>query len=398
MPAQNRIANAAVLGVPGDLEVGSFLNAGGTITNSPRGTIVPGVMDDQNGVAPSGILSCLNPMIPPPPPPYGNRLYITDLTANALKVFNSYDFTLITTIPGVASPTGLGISPDLAFLYVSNGLQGTIQRIGANPLSPQFHTIVNTITVGNGPKAISVQPANEDVVVCNYAENSISLVRSGTQVERARFSTGLGPSDAFVTRRMIGLALTNEWMAFIPNLFSNTVTVYESFGGAVYENWPEGRIISHQDGFLGPSGGTWNWRSYLTIGPAGVDGPGCFIANSLGSGVDRLYLSNFTLSPPPGFLGPPGVRIFTHDPVGTTYPNPSDVCIDNMSGLYDVNVAGITNNKWACDPSFGAGVPSVLVASYPGLGKCVAYDYGSPAFFSEVAVGGCDFLQTYYDQ
>jgi hypothetical protein len=306
---------------------------------------------------------------------------------------------LITTVPGVASPTGLGISPDLGFLYVSNGFQGTIQRINANPASPQFHTIVNTITVGNGPKAISVAPNNEDVVVCNYAENSVSFVRVSQQLERARFSTELGPSDAFVTRRMIGIGLTNEWMAFIPNLFSNSVTVYESAnGGVVLENLPDGRIIGHQSGFLGPGRGTWNWQSYLTMGPAGVDGPGCFIANSLGSSVDRFYLSNFTLSPPPGFLGPPGVRIFTHGQIGTTYSNPSDVCIDNMSGLYDVNFAGATNNKVACDPSFGAGVPSVLVASYPGLGKCVAYDYDSPAFFAEVAVGGCDFLQTYYDQ
>ena len=188
-------------------------------------------------------------------------------------------------------------------------------------------------------------------------------------------------------------------MAFIPNLFSNSVTVYESAGGGVVlENLPEGRIIGHEAGFLGPAHGTWNWQTYINIGPSGLNGPGCFIANSLGSSVDRLYLSNFTLSPPPGFPGPAGTRVFTQGPVGTTFSNPSDVCIDNMSGLYNANVVGFTNNKVACDASFGAGVPSVLVASYPGAGKCVAYDYNSPAFFSEVSVGGCDFLQTYYDQ
>jgi hypothetical protein len=109
-------------------------------------------------------------------------------------------------------------------------------------------------------------------------------------------------------------------------------------------------------------------------------------------------MSNFTLSPPPGFPGPAGTRTFTHDPVGTTYPNPSDVCIDNMSGLYNINVAGLTNNKTACDVSVGAGIPSVLVASYPGLGKCVAYDYNSTALFTETSIPGCDFLQSYYDQ
>ena len=87
-----------------------------------------------------------------------------------------------------------------------------------------------------------------------------------------------------------------------------------------------------------------------------------------------------------------------HDPIATTYANPSDVSIDNMSGLYNVNLVGTPINKRFADIGLGGGVPSVLVVSYPALGKCVAYDYNSPAFFSEVSVPGCDFLQAYYDQ
>jgi hypothetical protein len=395
-PAQNRIANTSVLGIPGDMEVGSFFNqAGFGITDSPRLTIVPGVLDDQNGTAPSGILNCLNPMIPPPAPPYGNRLYVTDLTAGALKVFNSYDFTFITTIPGIASPRGLGMSPDLQYLYVSNELQGTVQRVNINPLSPNFHTILNTVTVGNGPRAISVQPNNEDVFVCNFVDNTISIIRPSNQAVRATFATGLGPSDCFICFRLLGMGWPNEYLAFIPNQFSNTVSVYESAGGGtVFDNLPEGRMIAQEGGFLGPARGTWNWRTYINF----TNHPGCFIANTLGSAVDHFYLNNFTLSPPPGFPGPPGIREFFRNPVFSAYPNPSDVCIDNMSGLYNINVAGVTNNKGVIDPSIGGGLPSVVVVSYPSAGKCVAYDYNSTAMFSEVTIPGCEFLQTYYDQ
>jgi hypothetical protein len=310
-------------------------------------------------------------------------------------VFNSYDFTLITTIPGVASPRGLGMAPDLSYLYVSNELQGTIQRININPASPQFHTVANTSSVGNGPRAISVQPNNEDVFVCNFAENSISIVRPSTQTERVKFPTGLGPSDCFITFRMLGMGLTNEYMAFIPNVFSNSVSIYESSGGGtVFENLPEGRMIAQLGGFLGPARGTWNWRTYINF----TNHPGAFIANTFGGTVNHLYLNNFTLSPPPGFPGPPGIRDFQSPVVFSAFGTPSDASIDNMSGLYNVNVVGITNNKGAIDPTVGGGIPSVIVVSYPSLGKCVAYDYNSPAFFSEVTVPGCDFLQAYYDQ
>jgi hypothetical protein len=396
-PANNRIANTQILGVPGDIEVGTFLNAGNFISDGPRGTPIPGVLSDQNGTAPSGILNCVNPMIPPPQPPYGNRLYVTDTTAGALKVFNSYDFSLITTVPGVASPWGLGMSPDLTSLYVSNQLQGTIQRVNINPLSPQFHTVINTTTVGNGPRAISVHPANEDVFVCNFLENSVSIVRPSTQLERASFPTGLGPSDVFITRRMVGQGLTQEYMAFIPNLFSNTVSVYESAGGlVVLENLPEGRMVATPGGFLGPGRGTWNWQTYLTITGGG---PGALIPNTLGSSVDTLFLQSFTLSPPPGIPGPAGTRVFTHAPVFTSGgQNPSDVSIDNMSGGYNWLGFGLNNNKGIIDTSVAGSIPSVVVVSYPSLGQCVAYDYNSPALFSSVNIPGCDFLQAYYDQ
>ena len=104
------------------------------------------------------------------------------------------------------------------------------------------------------------------------------------------------------------------------------------------------------------------------------------------------------LSPPPGFPGPAGTRVFATAPVFSAFQNPSDVSIDTMSGLYNFNVVGLTANKGVIDPSVGGGVPSVVVVSYPAQGKCVAYDYNSTAMFSEVSIPGCEFLQSYYDQ
>ena len=66
--------------------------------------------------------------------------------------------------------------------------------------------------------------------------------------------------------------------------------------------------------------------------------------------------------------------------------------------MYPWLANGVSNLKGLCDPSLGGGAPSVVIVSYPSSGLCVAYDYSSPAMFSSVTVGGCDFLQSYYDQ
>ncbi|HYC76520.1 MAG TPA: hypothetical protein VEI02_02730, partial [Planctomycetota bacterium] len=102
----NRLANPAVLGQPLDIDVGLTLNLGYPFPDAPRGGLVPGVPDGQNTVGPLGIFLCVGLSLAPPPQPYGNRLYVIDGTSSEVKVFNSYDFSLITTIPGVASPAG----------------------------------------------------------------------------------------------------------------------------------------------------------------------------------------------------------------------------------------------------------------------------------------------------
>ncbi len=396
--AGNPLATPAVLGVPLDMELGAWINGANHTSNPARATIIPGVPDDQNGIPPADLLVCLGAQ-PSAGPPFGSRLYVVDGTANSVKVFNSYDFTLITTLTGIASPTGLGMSPDLQFLYIANGNQGTVQRVFANPTSPNFHTIANTITVGAGPRAITVMPANEDIFVANFSENSLSVIRQATQVERVKFQVGLGPSEVTCTRRMLGMGLTNEYMAYVLCQFSNDIHIYESSGGAVLENQPNGRMIKQVGGFLSPKRGCWNWISYI----GATTELGVFVANGNGSTVDELTLFNFTLSPPPGFPGPQGRRDFHifkqfngTSIAGTA--SPSDVTIDTMSGLYNVNVVGVTNNKGVVDPTIGGGAPSVVLVAYPGSGKVVSFDYNTPAILGSASVPGCDFLHTYYDQ
>ena len=412
----NPVSNPNILGAPKDIEVGQWIlsqtipgQGANMITAISRGTLaVAGVPDTQNGTAPTSvrIIPCPppGPGLPPPPQPLGNFVYVVDSESNSVKVFNGYNFQLITSLVGVPSPEGLGISPDLQFLYVSNFNQGTIQQVFANPGVPQFHTIARTIQVGAGPSAISVQPGNEDVFVCNFAGNSFSIVDTSSFMTRVTLSdpSAVGPSDCFITNRMNGMGLTNAYTAFIPNFFSNNVTVYESDSFSVPENSLQGVIKGNRAGFQGPRRGTWNWITYI----GGSTEPGCFIANTQGARVDELTMQNFTLSPPPNFPGPAGMRTYrvlkSLDPSslpGFNGARPTDVCIDNFSGLYNFCANGNNNNKALADPAFGGGIPSVVLVSYPSVGLVASFTFGSGGtFLGSSSVPGCDFMQTYYDQ
>lgn len=409
----NPLSNVSILGTPTDMEVGHFIltqtvpgQANNNMTNPGRGSVItPGVPDSQFGTTPSSLLNIVAGPYPSPAQPWGNFLYVIDSDSQSLKVFNGYNFQLISTITGVGAPGGLGISPDLNFLYVSNENQGTVQRIFANPAVPQFHTIAGTITgLGAGPRAVSVMPANEDVFVLNYAGNSFSIIDTATQQVRVTLSGpgSIGPSECAVTGRMLGQGLTNAYTAYIMNAFSNDVTCYESDSPAVPENGANGLIKGTTTGFNLPKRGSWNWLSYIGT----TNGPGVFVANTGGTSVEQLCLTNFTLGPQPNFPGPPGTRTYVKAttlsastlPVIGTAP-PSDVTVDNHSGLYNVNTAGITNNKAACDPNNGGGVPSIVLVSYPSVGRVASFSYAiGGTLLSTTQVPGCDFLQSYYDQ
>lgn len=409
--APNPLANLAVLGTPLDATLGAWINGGvanatNNITNPPRGnTQTAGVPDSQNGTSPIGLLDvvgfCMQPC--PPQQPLGNYLYVVDGDDEAVKVFSSYDFTLITTLTNIPSPRGLAMAPNLEFLYISNFNEGTLTKVFANPASNSFHTVSNIINVGAGPTAVSVQPSNEDIFVANFSENTYSIIDTGLNQERVRLPAGLGPSEIFVTHRMNGMGLTNAYLAFVTNFFEGTVTVYESDSFSVPENGPEGKEVAKIGGFDGPKFGTWNWQSYIT----GTNEPGCFVANTLGNEVSELTLFNFTLSPPPGFPGPPGRREFHIKKSyngfavpGVNNATPGDAAVDNHSGLYNVFAVGINNNKGIVDPVFtGSGAtPSVVLVSFPAAGVVAAFDYGSPTLFTSISVPGADQLVTYYDQ
>src|SRR5690606_38654254 len=80
----------------------------------------------------------------------------------------------------VSDPTNLAMSPNLDLLAVSNQKSDLVQFIDINPTSGTFHQVVKNTPVGRGPRGIAWDPANEDIMVCNEPDNSVSIILAHT--------------------------------------------------------------------------------------------------------------------------------------------------------------------------------------------------------------------------
>ena len=105
----------------------------------------------------------------------GHFLYVIDRARREIVVLNSNRFTVLDRIP-VPDPTDLAMSPNLDFLAVSNQTSGTVSFIDINPRSATFHQVAKTTSVGVKPNGIAWDPGNEDILVCNEGDSTMSII------------------------------------------------------------------------------------------------------------------------------------------------------------------------------------------------------------------------------
>jgi hypothetical protein len=164
--------------------------------------------------------------------------------------------------------------------------------VDADPTSPDFMTELKRVKVGSGPRAVAANPDGEDVLVCNYAGNTISILsQSSGNVRKTLTSNGLlRPYDVAVGMREYtgGPAFqSGTYHAYISNFGGNNVLIYESgpdgIAGLGYDNII-GDVTSDN-----PSSDGQIWRGMvqprgITFDPiAKLDGfsltVGCFVAH-----------------------------------------------------------------------------------------------------------------------
>lgn len=171
----------------------------------------------------------------------GNFLYVVDKGSSSVVVLNSNTFQVLATI-FTPDPEGLGMSPDLRRLYVSNFDTSTVSVIDTDPNSLNFHTVIKTIQLldgqGNpsgqvGPTGVAVNPDNEDVLVCGTLGNNINIIDVNSLAVRKVVTNGLNhPTELALTQRqgfVPGFGYqTGTYFGFIVNSGAKNLVVYES--------------------------------------------------------------------------------------------------------------------------------------------------------------------------
>ena len=221
----------------------------------------------------------------------GNFLFVADKANNQVRVLNSNTMDLITSLTGLSSPDSVAVSSDLKKLYVSNSGGGYVTVFNVNPKSDDFLNPVTNIWVGAQPKGICCQPDLDDVLVCNYGSNTISIINPITNTVRKTVSSLVNkPWDLVAApRQFTGLGFsTGVYHAYISNYGGDNILIFESgpdgIGGIGYDDILDPVPQTGQNGqqFLhvhNPRGlcydPLYNTQSMI----AG----GCYVAHSAGS-------------------------------------------------------------------------------------------------------------------
>jgi hypothetical protein len=158
----------------------------------------------------------------------GQFLYVADRVASEVVVLNSNRMSVLDRIP-MTDPTAFAMSPDLDFLAVSNQGANNVQFISIDPSSSLFHQVVKTVAVGKGPTGITWESGNEDILVCNSGDNSVSILSAFTLGVRKTLTNQLfGPFEVVTTPRQLGFGFfRGVYFAYILNS-NGTISLFES--------------------------------------------------------------------------------------------------------------------------------------------------------------------------
>jgi DNA-binding beta-propeller fold protein YncE len=246
----------------------------------------------------------------------GNFLFLADGVNNEVHALNSNTMEILHSV-ALPDPYGLGLTPDLRRLFVSNEGDSSVSIVDADPTSSTFMTELKRTPVGSGPRAVACNPDREDVFVLNYAGNTISILDQASGVVRKTLTAG-------VIDRPYDMAVGMREYPGAPAFQSGTYHGYVSnFGGdnvLVYESGPDGLAGIGFDDLIDvvtsdpptPSGQRFHTMRRprgITFDPdAPLDGfnrsIGCYVAHEDDQGVALVSRIAYTQD----FL--PGVNVF----------------------------------------------------------------------------------------
>jgi YVTN family beta-propeller protein len=160
--------------------------------------------------------------------PNGAYVYVTNLYGNSVSVINTATNTVTTTIPVGINPYFAAVTPNGAYVYVTNSGGNSVSVI-----STATNTVTATIPVGPDPFGVAVTPNGAYVYVTNYGGYTVSVISTATNTVTGTVNVGFGPIAVAVTPNGAYAYVTNflgdsggnsESTVSVINTATNTVT------------------------------------------------------------------------------------------------------------------------------------------------------------------------------
>jgi hypothetical protein len=256
----------------------------------------------------------------------GNFLFVADHANHEVHALNSNSMEILHSLK-LPDPWGLGLTPDLRKLFVSNESDASVSIVDADPRSSTFMTELKRVAVGAGPRAVACNPDREDVFVLNHAANTISILDQTSGDVRKTLVSSL------IDRPYDVAAGMREYQG-APAFESGTYHAYISnFGGddvLVFESGPDGLAGIGFDALIAtvtadvPSSTGQIWRTMrsprgITYDPDASLGAfgtvGCYVAHQDDQGTALVSRIGYTQD------SAPGVQVFNTtllDPLAQT--------------------------------------------------------------------------------
>ena len=138
--------------------------------------------------------------------------YVTNQTNNTVSVIDTATNTITATVSVGATPGGIAITPNRAFVYVCN-----VSGNSVSVIDTATNTVTATVPVGSTPFSVAITPNGAFAYVANLRGNNVSVIATATNTVAATVAVGAFP---------IAVAITpNGAFAYVANEGGNSVSV-----------------------------------------------------------------------------------------------------------------------------------------------------------------------------
>jgi len=161
-----------------------------------------------------------------------HEVYVANSGSNTVSVINTTSDSVIYTVPVGNSPQSIAVGPSpsappynsIYDVFVTNYGSNTISVIAL--ASPPMSYQVTTVTVGNNPWGVTVNPSTDLVYVTNSGSGTVSVLNGTTYATVATITLGAGSTPEGIAVVAAGtLTPTSPAYAYVANAATNTVSV-----------------------------------------------------------------------------------------------------------------------------------------------------------------------------